>query len=304
MLFFHDRSYWKWKNSEKNTHVRESEKNKQTVVFAHWDDYVEKAHDTCIHHTFVWYYTIKTCISNRFTFCHWKTSCACVNSEKLCKSVDSNTWYTFVFSVFHSYTSDCCNIMSSIVDGLNSSIFKDFAFYAVGSVLKMMAMSLLTSRQRLSKSVRLFVVSLFWSLVQLTFQVFANPEDVTLTRNREAKVTLSDPIVERIRRNHLNDIENIIPFVIIGWFYVCINPSSTMALWHFRTFFFSRIFHTIAYQVNYCTCCDICLWLPYNLDGIAATITSTWLYLGLWNDSFNGFSSVTHFNELIWKLNE
>lgn len=81
------------------------------------------------------------------------------------------------------------------------------------------------------------------------FQVFSNPEDTKLSSSKDAKVTFTDPDVERIRRNHLNDMENILPFVIIGLFYVGINPSPTQALWHFRIFFFSRIFHTIAYQV-------------------------------------------------------
>ena len=82
------------------------------------------------------------------------------------------------------------------------------------------------------------------------FQAFANPEDIQLSLDKQAKVTFADPDVERVRRNHLNDIENIVPFVIIGLLYVSINPSPTAALWHFRTFFFSRIFHTIAYQVR------------------------------------------------------
>ena len=83
----------------------------------------------------------------------------------------------------------------------------------------------------------------------IVFQAFANPEDVGIGSNKQAKVTLSDPDVERVRRNHLNDIENILPFVIIGCLYVSTNPTAIVALWHFRVFFFSRIFHTIAYQV-------------------------------------------------------
>ena len=63
-------------------------------------------------------------------------------------------------------------------------------------------------------------------------------------------MTLSDPDIERVRRNHLNDIENIVPFAVIGFFYVAMNPNARTALWHFRVFFLSRIFHTIAYQVK------------------------------------------------------
>jgi glutathione S-transferase len=79
-------------------------------------------------------------------------------------------------------------------------------------------------------------------------QVYANEEDLTLARNRSVVVT-SDPAVERVRRNHLNDIENIVPFVLVGFFYVGTNPDRDVALWHFRIFFISRLVHTICYQV-------------------------------------------------------
>lgn len=60
----------------------------------------------------------------------------------------------------------------------------------------------------------------------------------------------SDPDVERVRRNHLNDIENIIPFVLVGFFYVSTDPDRDTALWHFRVFFISRLLHTLSYQVG------------------------------------------------------
>ena len=59
----------------------------------------------------------------------------------------------------------------------------------------------------------------------------------------------SDPDVERVRRNHLNDLENIVPFVLIGFGYVSCGPSLFLALWHFRLFFVSRLCHTLAYQI-------------------------------------------------------
>ncbi|CAF1141627.1 unnamed protein product [Rotaria sp. Silwood1] len=122
--------------------------------------------------------------------------------------------------------------MSPLYYALNNPVFVNFAFYAAASTIKMMAMSLLTSRQRFAKN------------------AFSNPEDIALGSDKQAKVTISDPDVERVRRNHLNDIENIVPFVVIGSLYVATNPTPAIALWHFRLFFFSRVFHTIAYQVE------------------------------------------------------
>ena len=82
------------------------------------------------------------------------------------------------------------------------------------------------------------------------FKAFANPEDILIGDPKSIKPNLADPDVERVRRNHLNDIENIIPFVLIGFAYVACNPSADTALWHFRLFFFSRLLHTFAYQVK------------------------------------------------------
>ncbi len=48
-------------------------------------------------------------------------------------------------------------------------------------------------------------------------------------------------------RCHQNDLENIIPFVVIGLLYALTGPELSTALLHFRIFAGSRIFHTIAY---------------------------------------------------------
>ncbi len=72
-----------------------------------------------------------------------------------------------------------------------------------------------------------------------------------MAKNKSAIVVTNDPAVERIRRNHLNDIENIIPFVLVGLFYVGTNPDRDVALWHFRVFFISRVLHTLTYQVEF-----------------------------------------------------
>jgi glutathione S-transferase len=121
--------------------------------------------------------------------------------------------------------------MSILYYTLNNSVFTNFAFYSTASVVKMMGFSALTALKRLSKD------------------VFANPEDLSLAKNKSAVVTLNDPDVERIRRNHLNDIENIVPFVLVGLFYVGTNPDRDVALWHFRVFLVSRVLHTLAYQL-------------------------------------------------------
>ncbi|XP_014671144.1 PREDICTED: microsomal glutathione S-transferase 1-like [Priapulus caudatus] len=111
----------------------------------------------------------------------------------------------------------------------DNDVFSSFAFYGTASVVKMMMMSILTSKQRMKN------------------KAWVNPEDFEV-RGYEVKPTTSDLDVERVRRNHQNDIENIIPFAIIGLLYVATGPCETAAKWHFRVFAAARLAHTIAYQ--------------------------------------------------------
>ena len=53
--------------------------------------------------------------------------------------------------------------------------------------------------------------------------------------------------MERVRRAHLNDMENILPFLILGFLYMFTNPAYSTALLVYRLFAGARIAHTISY---------------------------------------------------------
>uniref|UniRef100_A0A9L0JYL0 Microsomal glutathione S-transferase 1 n=1 Tax=Equus asinus TaxID=9793 RepID=A0A9L0JYL0_EQUAS len=57
--------------------------------------------------------------------------------------------------------------------------------------------------------------------------------------------TEQDP--KRSERAHLNDLENIVPFLGIGLLYSLSGPDLSTAILHFRIFVGARIYHTIAY---------------------------------------------------------
>ena len=82
--------------------------------------------------------------------------------------------------------------------------------------------------------------------IWLKNQTFANPEDLSLGKDVKA-VNFNDPTVERIRRAHQNDLENIIPFILVGGFYLTTNPSLATAQILFRTFTAARLIHSLAY---------------------------------------------------------
>lgn len=48
-------------------------------------------------------------------------------------------------------------------------------------------------------------------------------------------------------RAHLNDMENILPFLFLGAIYSLTGPSLTVARFHFLVFFLGRLLHSVAY---------------------------------------------------------
>ncbi|XP_036376159.1 microsomal glutathione S-transferase 1-like [Megalops cyprinoides] len=121
--------------------------------------------------------------------------------------------------------------MAEVVHMIDSEVFLAFSTYATIVILKMMLMAPLTAYFRLTR------------------KAFANPEDAGMRKNEEEKKKMvrTDPDVERVRRCHQNDLENIIPFVVIGLLYALTGPDLHTALLHFRIFVGSRFIHTIAY---------------------------------------------------------
>ncbi|XP_055547858.1 microsomal glutathione S-transferase 1-like [Wyeomyia smithii] len=119
--------------------------------------------------------------------------------------------------------------MASIFDDVDPTVFRTYAFWASVLVLKVLAMALLTARQRFAK------------------KAFANPEDTKGLPG--SKVNLADPDVERVRRAHLNDLENILPYLAIGFLYMLTNPPVFLACNLFRVVAIARIVHTLVYAV-------------------------------------------------------
>lgn len=73
-----------------------------------------------------------------------------------------------------------------------------------------------------------------------------SPEDCCLGKGFEVK-THED--VERCRRAHLNDLENVVPFLIIGLIFIITEPHVGVASWLIRIVGVTRICHSIIYAV-------------------------------------------------------
>ena len=57
----------------------------------------------------------------------------------------------------------------------------------------------------------------------------------------------TDERVERVRRAHRNDLEEILPFLAVGFLFALTEPSYAVAWWLFVPFTAARVLHTVAY---------------------------------------------------------
>ncbi len=96
-------------------------------------------------------------------------------------------------------------------------------------------------------------VSMSWLTVVRMLQVnggFRSPEDIKntpLNRNPNPKQLAPDERVERIRRIHLNDLENLPFFLVAGFLFVLTEPSLLLARWLLYGYVVSRLLHFAAY---------------------------------------------------------
>ena len=85
-----------------------------------------------------------------------------------------------------------------------------------------------------------FLTAIFFFCIRFETSAFANPED-----QGKKKVRI-DERVERVRRVHQNDLENIPIFCIVAFLFVHTNPPPSAA-YYFYTFTVSRLIHTLSY---------------------------------------------------------
>ncbi|KAF7279798.1 microsomal glutathione S-transferase 1-like [Rhynchophorus ferrugineus] len=109
----------------------------------------------------------------------------------------------------------------------DNALLRIYFFYASLLGVKMLAMSVLTALQRFKT------------------KTFANPEDCHM---HKVKVSHNES-VERVRRAHLNDLENIPIFLLISLGYLSTGPSYDLALYLFRAFALGRFLHTFVYAI-------------------------------------------------------
>jgi len=113
------------------------------------------------------------------------------------------------------------------MEGISHELVSTLIFYCSLLLLKTLLMALWTAKRRFASG------------------TFANPEDIK--GNEEKFKVGNDEEVERVRRCHQNDLENILPFVMIGAMYITTNPELNCAKLVFRSWTIARYIHTFVY---------------------------------------------------------
>ena len=110
--------------------------------------------------------------------------------------------------------------------------------------------------------------SMSWLTVVRMMQTkggFRSPEDLKKTPlNPEPNPNQIGPndAVDRVRRIHLNDLENIPFFLVAGALYVMTSPSLQLAQWLFYGYVATRFLHFLAYFTGQIHDVRAALWTP------------------------------------------
>src|SRR5437588_7829524 len=92
---------------------------------------------------------------------------------------------------------------------------------------------------------KMAAVGTYTSVLRLGRKVYATPEDYAL--QGLPRRTTDDEDIERVRRAHRNDLENILPFFVVSFLYVLTRPSYGAAAIYLWGFLAARVLHSIFY---------------------------------------------------------
>lgn len=121
-------------------------------------------------------------------------------------------------------------------------------------------------------------VSMSWLTVQRMMKVnggFRSPEDARktpLNANPSPGQVGPNDEVDRVRRIHLNDLENIPFFLGAGFLYVLTDPSLWLARALFGTYVVTRLLHFAAYFTARTHDTRAALWTPGSLIIVFMTV--------------------------------
>jgi len=94
-------------------------------------------------------------------------------------------------------------------------------------------------------ALKMAAVGSYTSVLRIRRKVYATPEDYAL--QGMAVRTTRDEDIERVRRAHQNDLENILPFFVVGFLYLLTGPSYAAAAIYLIGYLVARTLHSVFY---------------------------------------------------------
>ena len=92
---------------------------------------------------------------------------------------------------------------------------------------------------------KMAAVGTYTSVLRLGRKVYASPEDYRV--QGLAPRSTVDEQVERVRRAHRNDLENVLPFFVVGFLFLLTRPSLRAAAIYLVVYLVARILHSVFY---------------------------------------------------------
>jgi glutathione S-transferase len=92
---------------------------------------------------------------------------------------------------------------------------------------------------------KMMAVGSYTSVIRIRRRIYATPEDYALVGL--APRPSVDEDIERARRAHRNDLENVLPFFSVGLLYLLTRPSLGAARVYFIGFLVARVLHSVFY---------------------------------------------------------
>jgi glutathione S-transferase len=92
---------------------------------------------------------------------------------------------------------------------------------------------------------KMAAVGTYTSVLRLGRKVYASPEDYRV--QGLAPRSSVDEEVERVRRAHRNDLENVLPFFVVGFLFLLTRPSLRAAAIYLVGYLVARILHSVFY---------------------------------------------------------
>lgn len=129
------------------------------------------------------------------------------------------------------------------------------------------------------------VVAMAWLTVLRMMQArggFRSPEDLRRTPLNPApdpKQLEPNESVERVRRIHMNDLENVPFFLVAGFLFVLTAPSLPLAQWLLYGYAASRLLHFLAYLTARSHDVRAFLWTIGSLILVGMTLRVLWVVI-------------------------